>query len=310
MSSILQLAKAYRCLESVDRSTFQRKARVLQAMWRESLGYPMGEHRGRPSGSRLRMPWAEQSMANFLDDDIRCAVKEVLAVEHSEGDSPLIESARLFSNLLSSQPLAFNLFGHLRLDVGLATDVLRSLSGGRIAEVATVDFEFSPGRGDTRYTGDRSAFDVYVRFVTPKGDPGFAGIEVKYHEDLANKPSRHHLRYDEVADEMGCFLAEAHAQLRDKPLQQIWRDHLLADIHRRVDGFADGFFVFLNPAGNDACNQAVAAYRRCLTREDSFVHWTLETIVEAIRQRCDQPWVAAFADRYLAFEKLDHAVDT
>jgi len=304
MMRLDQLARSYQCLEAVDTQPFQRKARVLQAMWREACGYPIGEHRGRPIGSCLAMPWAEQTMANFLDEDIRRVVREVLAVAHPHDDRPLIERTRLFSNLLSSQPLAFNLFAHLRLDLDLASAVMRSISQGRIAQVSAIDFEYSPGRGDRRYSGDRSAFDVYVRFATDLGDAGFAGIEVKYHENLANKPSRHHARYDEIADQMGCFDLASRARLRAQPLQQIWRDHLLAGIHRRVDDFGDGFFVFLSPRENEACHRAVTAYRQYLTCEASFIHWTLESMVEAIRQHCDEPWIAAFAHRYLAFEQL------
>jgi len=300
MSTLKELAQSHLCVESVDTNVFQRKARVLQSMWRESHGYPMGEFRGRAIGSYLAMPWGEQTMANFLDEDIRQVVRDVLAIEHAEDNRPLIAETRLYSNLLSSQPMAFNLFAHLRLNLELASAVLRHLSEGRVSTVTRIEFEFSPGRGDGRYTGDRSAFDVYVRFTTPRGTGGFAGIEVKYHENLADKPSRHHERYDEVADLMGCFVPEARPRLRDKPLQQIWRDHLLAGIHQKADGFDDGFFVFLSPMGNEACNQAVTAYRQCLTCNTTFTHWTLETVVDAIRNHCDQPWITDFVDRYLA----------
>jgi len=310
MTRLDELAKSLKCLEVADRNVFQRKARVLQALWRVEQGYPIGRLRdeGRQIGSLLDMPWAEQTEANFLDNDIRRVVREVLAVHGDGPDRRVIERRRLFGNLLSSQPMAFNLFSHLRLDLDLASAVFESLSGGRVGHVVSVDFEFSPGRGDPRYTGDRSAFDVYARYVTPAGGTGFAGIEVKYHESLADKPSRHHRRYDAVAEEMGCFDPEARDRLKDKPLQQIWRDHLLAGAHRMVDEFADGFFVFLSPRGNDACNRAVAAYRDCLASEKGFAHWDLETVVAVLRRHAEASWVDAFADRYLAFDRVDRAL--
>ena len=43
--------------------------------------------------------------------------------------------------------------------------------GGR--KVPAIDFEWSPGRGNERYTGDRSAFDAYVQFRNDEGGPGF-----------------------------------------------------------------------------------------------------------------------------------------
>ena len=64
-------------------------------------------------------------------------------------------------------------------------------------------FEHSPGRGDARYTGDRSAFDVFVEHSTPAGARGFIGIEVKYHEGLNDAGSSDKVRYDAMADAMG-----------------------------------------------------------------------------------------------------------
>lgn len=88
-------------------------------------------------------------------------------------------------------------------------------------------FEHSPGRRDPRFTGDRSAFDVSVRYESPSGQRDFLGIEVKHHETLNDKASEHRSRYDEIADVMGCFPAER-GTLRTTPLQQFWRGHLLS----------------------------------------------------------------------------------
>jgi len=243
------------------------------------------------------MPWAERSMANFLDDDIRRVVREVL--ENAQTTGALIERNRLFSNLLSSQPMAFNLFAHLQLDHTLATRVFRRMCPGRIDSVSAVEFEYSPGRSSDRYTGDRSAFDVYVRYRTPSGGRGFVGIEVKYHENLAGKTARHRARYEEVAEMMECFQQDALTQLRKQPLQQIWRDHLLAGAHRIVDEFDDGFFAFLYPEGNDACQRGVLSYSRCLSDEATFTAWTLEQVVAAIRAEGEYAWVDRFTERYL-----------
>lgn len=303
---IFELARRYHAHENVDGSgdTFQRRARILQSMWRENMGYAIGEHRGRPLGSRLAMPWARGSLANFLTDGIREVVRaEVLDPVRSRGK--LYGKPRIFADLLSSQPLAFNAFGELRRDLDLTTAVLRELTGGRIREVMGIDFEHSPGRGDPAYTGDRSAFDVHVRYVSPTGGRGFAGIEVKYHEDLRGQASTHKARYDEIADGMGCFLAESHDRLRTMPLQQLFRDHLLAGALHRVDGFDDGFFAVLHPAGNGHCVRAVAEYQSCLSGGDTFVAWTLENLVQALRRHTDASWVEAFWDRYLDFGKVD-----
>ena len=57
-----------------------------------------------------------------------------------------------------------------------------------IKEVIGIKFEHSPGRKDKNYTGDSSAFDVFVEYISTKQKKGFIGIEVKCAEDLILKP--------------------------------------------------------------------------------------------------------------------------
>ena len=54
------------------------------------------------------------------------------------------------------------------------------------------------------------------------------------------------------------------------------------------------------------CVQAIAAYRACLSCEDTFLAWTLEELSHVIRARTQAQWASDFADRYLAFDKIDH----
>ena len=58
--TLRELAKRYSALEAVDKSDFQRSARILQSMWRAEQGYEIGELKTRsgskPLGSRLFMP--------------------------------------------------------------------------------------------------------------------------------------------------------------------------------------------------------------------------------------------------------------
>ncbi|MEA3309752.1 MAG: hypothetical protein U9Q70_09615 [Chloroflexota bacterium] len=66
MNNLTQLAKEYKVFVRSDGAGFRRAARILQSMWREEQGYPMGKHRKRPLGSRLPMPWAQETLANYL----------------------------------------------------------------------------------------------------------------------------------------------------------------------------------------------------------------------------------------------------
>lgn len=276
---------------------FQREARLLQALWRERNDLPIGDHRGRPLGSRLAMPFAEQSLANYLTDGI-CEVVRAEVLDATASAGKLFARPRIFNDLLSSQPMCFNLFGELQRDLDLATRALQALEPG-LERVTAIGFEHSPGRGDAAYTGDRSAFDVFVEYEATDGANAFLGIEVKYHESLGDQPSSHKRRYDELAALMGCFDAAAMPRLKAKPLQQIWRDHLLAGSLVTAGDFERGRFAFLYPSGNVRCASAVADYASTLTDSTSFAAWTLESVVEAIAATSDAAWIRAFSERYL-----------
>lgn len=281
---------------------FQRQARLLQSVWRAEQGYPPGEHRGQPAGARLPMPWARDTLANFLTGTARQTVRAEVACAGQAGK--LIAQPRIYDNLLSSQPLCFNLFAELKHDLPLASAVTADLTGKQAARVTRLEFEHSPGRGDPRYTGDHSAFDVYIEYTLPAGARGFLGVEVKYHENLAGGNDRHRPRYDEVAGAMGCFRPDALPLLRQPPLEQIWRDHLLAGALQHADDFDEGAFVFLYPEGNRACASAAARYGDCLNDHATFRVWTLEAVVAALMRHTSAEWVDRFANRYLRFDRL------
>lgn len=276
---------------------FQREARLLQALWRERNELPVGSHGGQPLGSRLAMPFAETTLANYLTDGIRDVVRaEVL--DRSASAGKLYARPRIFNDLLSSQPMCFNIFGELQLDLELATAALQPLHSD-IGRVQAIRFEHSPGRGDAKYTGDRSAFDVFVEYTATDGARGFLGIEVKYHEALKDKAASHKPRYDEVADQMACFNPASRQRLRSQPLQQIWRDHLLAGSLLLAGDFDRGSFVFLYPSRNERCRAAVASYAEALTEANTFQTWTLEAVVEALKAATVARWVHALEGRYL-----------
>ena len=276
---------------------FQREARLLQSLWRERNELPIGQHRGQPLGSRLAMPFAQTTLAGYLTEGIRDVVRaEVL--DRSASAGKLYARPRIFEDLLSSQPMCFNLFGELVLDLDLATSALQALEPD-IGQVETIRFEHSPGRGDAEYTGDRSAFDVFIEYTARDGARGFLGIEVKYHEALRDKAATHKTRYDEVADKMGCFDPTSRASLRTQPLQQIWRDHLLAGSLLQAGDFHRGCFVFLYPSRNQRCAAAVASYANALTDPSTFRTWTLEAVLHALAASTSAGWVARFGERYL-----------
>ena len=283
--------------------------RLMQALWREEQGLPIGRHprsgsSSRPLGSRIAMPEAKESLGNYLTDTIRQVVRDELAA--ASADQKLFSAPRIYDDLLSSQPLCFNLFGELKADLGVATALGRHIWPNRVQRVTRIEFEHSPGRGDVAYLGNRSAFDVYLEHTTPEGGLGFIGIEVKYHEDLRTESDETRERVHEVALNSGLFDEHDIPKLARPPLQQVWFDHLLALsmlLADRERWQGNGLFVFLHPAANLASYRVVSRYERCLRRPGAFQRLTLEEVLAALQVVNEAPWVELFRDRYLAYRK-------
>lgn len=285
---VVELLAEHHVLVPSD-SVFPRKARLLQALWREDHGFPIGSHRGQPLGSRLVMPGAEERLWNYLTEPIRDVVKKETRGA-TRDRSKVYQEPRIFDDLLSSQPLCFNLFGELYARLDLASEVGRRLWPGRVEQVTRLEFEWSPGRDDSDFLGNRSAFDVYLEHTLPGGGRGFIGIEVKYHENLKVKAARHKPRYDDLAARSGVFLPERLDTLLRPPCQQLWLDHLLALSMLERDPWDAGLFVLLHPAANTACTDAWSTYLGCLGSEPNAEVLTLEEAVAALAACSPEPW--------------------
>jgi hypothetical protein len=279
-------------------NSWQRTARRLQSMWREGRGLPAGLHNGTPLGSRLTPEdGAPPRLAGYLSDAARAQVQAAVADSPSTG--ALLSRPRLWVDLLSSQPLCFNAFGNMAEDLDLATAVMAKLLPDAFNEVTGVRFEYSPGRSDARYTGSRSAFDVFVEGVGPRGR-GFVGVEVKYHESMQVAAAVDR-GYAELARSTEAFLNDAIPALLRPPLQQLLLDHLLALRLQQAD--ADqwdwGAFALLYPRGNDACAAVADSYASALAAPTTFRVITLEEMYGALAEACQEPWVAELRQRYL-----------
>lgn len=80
----------------------EAELRLRQAHWREHLGQPPGMAGTRVLGSRLP---AGDETSNFLTPTVAAAVPEA-----KTQPGALIRAPRIYDNVLSSQPLTFNLF--------------------------------------------------------------------------------------------------------------------------------------------------------------------------------------------------------
>lgn len=283
---------------------FAAHARLLQSKWREKKGYP-----GLKYGNFLEIDFAKSSKANFLTDNIKQLVTESLL--KAEVDGAMIGEPRIWNNLLSSQPLCFNLFGELHFDFDLASKYFRILFPNRIEKVESVKFEYSAGRGNRNYTGDHSAFDVFMEYSNA-GKNGFIGIEVKYAESLTEETQekasetflKHQKEYTRLTNSQ-TFKQNSIESLKEIPLSQIWRDHLLSIAH--LKDYDEGFFVFLFPKENIQCQNGVDSYKKYLiseTEEQSgFYPRYLDDFIRTLRYLHNNDWTKELEERYLGTNK-------
>jgi hypothetical protein len=166
-------------------------------------------------------------------------------------------------------PLAFNLFGPLRLDLALATRVLQRLDPD-LADITVrvVWFEHSAGRGSPVLTGDHTAFDVFIGYERSNGHTGFLAIEQKYAESMQEPAPDLSPRYDEIARSSGLFIDPTLPALRAPPLRQLYREHLLAQIMLARGNYDEGRFVLIAPRLNYHARNAGGGYN-CQINEHS-----------------------------------------
>lgn len=285
---------------------FMAYARELQNDWRVKNKFPIGKYKNKNEeyielGNYIEENYAYDKGANFLSENIKTVVEESLKNKEYKAK---IEEKRLYTNLLSSQPLAFNLFAELSINLELATTFFKKMFPNKIQKITKIIFEHSDGRGNIEYTGDHSAFDVFIEFIPINGKSGFIAIEVKYSESLKDEPATHKQRYDDLTIASKLFNNEKLELLKFKPLQQIWRDHLLSISHlKHVNNKYDiGFFVYLYPSKNIECDEGVKAYKKCLISEDAettgFFSIYMEDFVNILSEFDNSEWLNKFRIRY------------
>ena len=287
-----------------DKTDFASNARLLQSIWRTEKGFKFDK--SEKYGNYLNLDFAKETGANFLTENIFDLVKQEVKNKHKDGK--VIKEPRIWNNLLSSQPLAFNIFGELKLDLKLATLVFQDLYPERkIKNISVIEFEYSPGRKNIKYTGDSSAFDVFVVYENESMEKCFFGIEVKYAEDLKDKPAKYKEAYGEISKVSELFNMSLLDNLKKKPIQQIWRDHLLVlSMFLKNDDYKTGDFIYLYPSENLNCKSGIEQYKLTFnnSNENYFKPLTLEKFVKTIKLFSSENWIEEFEYRYLKFDKI------
>ena len=285
--------------------------RRTQSIYRHEIGQPIAPYRGHMYGNYISN--GKESGANFLAEYIHAhALKRVRDKKPYE----MIQEDRLFNNLLSSQPMAFNLFYPLeKLRSESPQDATRAIQAALpcydIALVEEVALEFIPEKYKD-ITGDRSAMDAIIRYVDFEGKNCFIAIETKYSESLgANEAKDDATKEKErrVAVELGFFCDEAAKQIAsgEVPLTQIYRNFLLSEAYGKKCGLGS-FSIVLAPSIHPSTEREVASLLPKLKEEYAkklkIVH--LEDFVDALIANTPEEYSSLFdrfKSRYLDFDK-------
>jgi PD-(D/E)XK nuclease superfamily protein len=280
------LAPAWNELPEPRDTRWRAQLRLRQSWYRhEVLGLPPGTMT-MPSGPRLvasMLPIeavADDPSLNFLaDDELERFAADRLSTAVGTG---IVERDRLYRNLLSSQPLCFNLFGGLALAPNLLLRVLKEVFDVPATDVVDVRFEWAPER--SQHLGSGSAFDCYIEYATPSG-LGFVGVETKYSENLAaqGKSANPAFRAATEAPESG-FRPRATDRLEATPaVRQLWYNALLAASLRRQEHYERGSVVLVACIDDVAAGVAADILRQEIHEPDEMIrHVSYESILDAV----------------------------
>jgi hypothetical protein len=205
-------------------------------------------------------------------------------------------------------PLTFNLLAPWGHALERASSYLIELLPAFTGTARQVLFEQAPGRGNPKFTGDYTAFDALIRYSDFHGRNGFVAFEIKYSESMREPMPELKPRYDELSEASGLFTDPTAMAFRTNPLQQLWREHLLAQSMIDNGLYGEGYIVVIAPALNYHVQDATEAYQAQLREPEDgkvrFVNLTLEDVIEVIRLS-DPAHAEALHRRYCDFWLVD-----
>lgn len=230
-----------------------RRHRAHQGMVREALGWPPGP----PSDARARS--AYPVLPNYFAEEHEGSTPEQVGVnlvppsaaeyarqrlEQLAKVNGVAEPDRLWRNLMSSQPLAFSIAGHLRDHQAGAAELFGRLTGLEVVGFSRledgnapkhtldgIDAEWFPPR--QHHTNDRSGFDIAALLELAGGTHTLLTIEVKYIDSFS--PAKLDPSKEGYASALSaCGIKEAETQtLTAAGGSQFLRSVLLTDSVRR-----------------------------------------------------------------------------
>ena len=222
----------------------------------------------------------------------------------------------LFSNMLRSEHIPYNIFTPMEEDLSAATALFNEVIGGGISRIDKIHIEFagkSPDRSE--YLKDGTSFDTFIEYTTTENAKGGIGIEVKYTEngyrigvkekdDIENPNGT----YRQVSEESNYFISSLDTKsfIKANHLRQIWRNHILGYSMLKKGEIKRFHYIHLYPEGNRHFHKyAVPEYKQLLTKQgrNSFIDLTYESLFKLInshfKRKEQKEWLEYLRKRYI-----------
>ena len=303
----------YGAIPASDKNDHLTKSRMLQGIYRNQ----------KLENAYCNYVFDDNGFVNFmrneqLQSDAR---NELIAIKQRER---LTDEKRLFENLLSSQPLAFNIFLPFKwhnFEVGnvVFKELFPFLN---IKQLVDIKLEYVPGDGigkeDRKITTDNSCFDVYVEYQNDKNKFCAIGIEVKYTEsfsksDYWKETGEKKERYIKAIEKYFSQFSEQYTKDYLQPTyNQLFRNQLLTEEVK--DKFKkDCILAVVYSEEDSKCIDTVDNFRDLIKIENSCIPISISQIVQsAIKVSEKQPALKSLYEdiynRYCNYDLLNKEI--
>jgi len=293
-----EIGKQYEKDDIMDSTGFRSKARMHQSTYRANvLDVDFDEY-----GNRLTKEDGLSGLNFYNGFDIFKAVRSRYK-KYKKG---------LYSDMLRSEHIPFNLFIPLEKDKQYCIEILNVFLGESILSVDEIKIEYAPSPAK-KYLKDKTSFDVYIEYTHIDGKKGIIGIEVKYTEhEYALKEKSKEARYIDdlesvyydVTKKSEIYHYDAIEKLKTNLYRQIWRNHILGESILQEDN-KFGYFTLLTifPKGNTHFVETSKKYIELLNNNKNFIPITYEEFIQVAQEHCPNEnynnWINYLIKRYI-----------
>lgn len=294
-----EIGQQYLKDNKTDPTGFLRRARLHQSVFRAKyLNLPFDTY-----GNYLTKEDGEKGKNFYEGFGIFDAVRK-----YRKYNKPL------YSNLLRSEHIPFNIFIPMDKDRIFCKNVFNDIFKSIIHSIDKIEIEYAP-KPKENYLNDGTSFDAYIEYTSSDNSKGMIGIEVKYTEkeykiqanskqkkDINDKGSK----YFSVTDTCGIYEPSAIEVLPTDKFRQVWRNHILGESILIKDNAKFNHFTSLTlfPSDNVHFMKTSQEYINLLKYNDlKFIALTYEDFFASIDRHCPDKnyknWLDYLRTRYI-----------